>query len=110
MINTELLERLDSAAYQNRPPPAELRRNDRVTYRMYYHFMRMLYALYRTGALDKDRLTEEKRRYIKETEVLHVLMESAFKTIREHQGLQEYGSTTTEGVEDIGSKRLPRKT
>lgn len=105
MINRELLSKIDSCAFQNRPLPSFFSRSDKTVYRMYYSFVRMLYMLYRAGTLDKDRLMQEKTKYMKDTEILFVITESAFKTIRERQGIQEYGSITTENVPDINMKR-----
>lgn len=104
MVDKELLRKIDSMAYQNRPLPSYFNRNDKTVYRMYHSFMRMLYMLHRTGALDREQLRKEKAKYLKETEVLFVLCESAFKTIRERQGLQPYGSETREGAADIGTE------
>lgn len=102
MVDKELLERIDGWAFQNKPLPNTLNRNDKTVYRMYYSFMRMLYMLYRTGTLGKERLKAEKAHFIKETEVLFVMMEAAYKTIREQQDIQEYGSITEEGAADVG--------
>ena len=109
MVDKNLLEQLDSMAYQNRPFPSVLNRNDKTVYRMYYSFMRMLYMLYRTDTLGKDQLKAEKAKFLKDTEVLDVFCESAFKTIRERQGVQEYGAITAEGAADVGADGVSEK-
>lgn len=106
MVNKELLEQIDRAAYLNKPPLSYINRNDKTVYRMYYSFMRMLYSLYQANALDKEQLAKEKVKFLKDMEILEVLFESALKTIREQQGTQPRGSITSEGVDDVEITRL----
>ncbi len=84
MFDTELLKILDNYAY-NRPDiiPAEITRNDRAVYRVYFRFMCLVYMLYRNKILDKDSLKDVKKQFISDMEIYNALYRSMLEAARQ---------------------------
>lgn len=88
MFDTELLKVLDNYAY-NRPDiiPAEITRNDKSVYRIYFRFMGCVYMLYRNKILDKDTLANVKEQFISDLEIYNVLYRAMLQSARRREYL-----------------------
>ena len=81
----DILRSIDTAAY-NGSIPQELRRNDKVLYRLYFRYMSILYKGFSSG-MDKEFLMDSKKDFLKDLLLCELYMKGAFKTIREQNKL-----------------------
>ena len=81
----DILRSIDTAAY-NGSIPQELRRNDKVLYRLYFRYMSILYKGFSAG-MDKEFLRNSKEDFLKDLKLCELYMKGAFKTIREQNKL-----------------------
>ncbi len=84
-ISKAMLEYLDKAAY-NCPDvlPPVIRRADHAPHRVYFRFMRAVYALYRLGAVGTDELKKMKTDFINDLMLYSVYFNASLKGTREN--------------------------
>ncbi len=88
VADNNLLKRLDEYAY-NRPDvlPAEIKRADKAAYRVYYHFIKIIYFVYKKGILSSDELKKIKADFLNDFLLYELYVKAAIKPIREFQKL-----------------------
>jgi hypothetical protein len=84
-ISKNMLDYLDKAAY-NCPDvfPPVIRRADYAPHRVYFRFMRVIYALYKSGTVSTDELRRLKKDFINDLKLYSVYFNASMKGTREN--------------------------